>query len=369
MKRTRSPSPNESLASRVRYDLAVSAASLEAARRPSPAPQASALDQCDLELAAYLLVRQETGRPVRPKVKALLIKANETKKDVLAMMTYGRGNVKTDLEATQNQGLYRLRAQRHLVSSESSLGRDPDQVQLQDAALSAHFGTGNCGEFANVTAHVHAGRLGVGEHLDTVYRKDRDHTWVMVHGVAGDDGKVPTALLDVWSQGPVMEPQDNQFVVDTTSSPVILQTIDGHNGPSIHERFDEARQAPKASTIKRARALLAAHIRDGKQPPSQDVYERPIVSLCKQFSLAARAAVQKPQCELTLRAQAAALARELKPSLPQADETTTVEAILDIAVKFDQPRERPLPPLADRIDNLTLPQEAELAAASTTGPG
>ncbi len=364
MKRSRSPSPSVSRPPPAHRVNALWVGSPQDARSPSPVPRTSPLESSDLELAAYLLARQETGRPVQPHVKDLLIRANETKKDVLALMAYGRGNVKSDLNATQNQGFYRLRALRDIVSSQSSLGHNPDKVQMQDAALSAHLGSGNCGEFANVAAHVHAGRLDVGERLDTVYRKDRDHTWVMVHGVAAADGVVPTAIIDVWSEGPVMEPQDNRFIKDVSADPTIIHSIKGIQGPSLHDRFDEARQTPHASTLKRARTLIAANIRDDKQPPSGDVYEQPVASVCDQFALAARAAIQQPQCELTLRAKAAALARELKPSLRQADEAFTVEAILDIAVKFDQPRQRTLLPARGKNDSLSLRPDSELEAAS-----
>lgn len=161
-----------------------------------------------------------------------------------------------------------------------------------------------------------------------------------------------------------MEPQDNRFIKDVSADPTIIHSIKGIQGPSLHDRFDEARQTPHASTLKRARTLIAANIRDDKQPPSGDVYEQPVASVCDQFALAARAAIQQPQCELTLRAKAAALARELKPSLRQADEAFTVEAILDIAVKFDQPRQRTLLPARGKNDSLSLRPDSELEAAS-----
>ena len=177
------------------------AAASSAARVTQPSP-AACLGTADQELAAYLLVRGLVGRPVSPPTTALLQRANETKKNVLSTLRYGRANVLTDLAATRNQGFHRLLAQRLVSGSASGLGERVAVTAARDAAVTAHLGSGNCGEFANVALHFHAGRLRDGEVVVTQKASDRDHSWVMLQGEPKPDGAPRHAIIDVLGGGP-----------------------------------------------------------------------------------------------------------------------------------------------------------------------
>lgn len=315
------------------------ASRLEGSTSETSAP--SPLDTQDLELAAYLLARQVTGRPVDPATKALLKRANESKKEVLSMMTYGRGNVDTDLQATNNEGFHRLLAQRRVVGSISSLGEDPKITNVRDAALSAHVGSGNCGEFANVTSHVHAGRMHQRERLEMQYSENRDHSWVMVHGEPGPNGSRPRAIIDVWGEGPVIEPVDSRYLADPESTPETVHNISGVEAPELNRQFESIRRDPGCSTAKRLRALVHANAQAQKEPDPYELYS-PVPFVSSQLCAAAGRAIGGRQTESTLRAEAAKLARELVPSLPREQETSVVDAIFVHAVSLDAPRARTL---------------------------
>jgi hypothetical protein len=299
------------------------------------------MDAQDLELAGYLLARKVTGRPVDPSTKALLKRANESKKQVLSMMTYGRGNVETDLKATNNEGFHRVLAQRRVVGSISSLGEDPKVTNARDAALSAHVGSGNCGEFANVTSHVHAGRMHESERLEMQYSENRDHSWVMVHGVPGPDGSRPRAIIDVWGEGPVIEPADSRYLADPESTPETVHNISGVEAPELNRQFESIRRNPGFSTAKRLQALVHANAQARKEPDMDEVYS-PVPFVSNQLCAAAKRAIGGRQMESTLRAEAAKLARELVPSLPWEQEASVVDAIFVRAVSLDAPRPRQL---------------------------
>ncbi len=292
-----------------------------------------------MDLAAYLLARHTTGRPVDPHTKDLLKRANQSKKDVLSIMSYGRGNVTTDLRHTRNVGFHRLLAQRHLVKSTSSLGVDPTVTHMQDAALAAYAGCGNCGEFANVAAHVHAGRLLAGERVRQHSARDTDHSWIVVQGQPTQDGSVPQAIIEAWGDGPVVEVVDHAYTKNAAPPDMVHGIVSTH-GPALHRQFEQARQDPGVKAVKRFNALFVANARDQKQPTGTVYAPRPFV--CQQFAQAAKTSIEGRQCELTLRAQAAALAREVVPSLSPARVESTVDAIFDLAVSLDAPRARSL---------------------------
>ena len=303
-------------------------------------PRSGALGIPDQELAAYLLVRGLQDRPVSPPTMALLQRANETKKEVLSTMRYGRANVSTDLEATRNQGFHRLLAQRHVSGSTSSLGEAAHISSARDAALSAYVGSGNCGEFANVAAHTHAGRLLDGEKLVMQKASDCDHSWVMLQGATRPDGTPRQVIIDVWGEGPVIEPADGEFIANAASPALTVHSIDSKAAPALSRQFTETAHDPGERAINRLGSLAEANARNKKQPAS-GVYE-PVPIVSHQFQQAAHAAIEGHQNELPLRAQAAALARQLAPSLSKRDENSAVDAILNIAGDLHSPRSRQL---------------------------
>ena len=187
---------------------------------------------------------------------------------------------------------------------------------------------------------IHAGRLLDGERLVTQRASNRDHSWLMLEGIPRADGTPRRAIIDVWAEGPVTEPADNQFTGDPASPPVDLQCIESADAQALSRQFSEARSNPGERTVRRLQLLIDANARAGKQPTGR-VYP-PVASVSSQFQGLAKAAVEGHQGDPSLRAEVAALARELVPGLAQADEQSTKDAILAVAADLAAPRQRQL---------------------------
>ena len=297
----------------------------------------------DLELAGYLLAREITGRPVGTPTRELLQRANESKKEVLQLMPYGRGNVTTDLEATGNIGFHRLAAVRYLAGSASSLGQPPQRTLATNAGMAVYAGGGNCGEFASVAAHVHAKRMHPGER--SVVQgggSDFDHSWVVLSGRASPGGTTPRVVLDVWGEGPVVDAHDGHFTSPTRGEPLTVQTIDHANATAAHGAFIAATE-PNEGTKRRLAKFIDAQAQRQVEPKGTIYAPTPIVAPA--FCQEARAAVQARQDDPQLRQAAAALVRQVAPQvdqLPPADEAATVQRVIDHAAQLDAPRARHL---------------------------
>lgn len=293
----------------------------------------------DLQQAAYVLARQVTGRPLSAPTQALMQRANESRKEVLALMPYGRSNVTTDLEATQRQGFHRLLAQRHVMGNISSLGDPPALTHARDAALSAYAGSGNCGEFANVAAHVHARRLQEGERLTVQKAHDFDHSWVTVEGRASPGGTVPRAVLDVWADGPVVAPADDRFIAGAAQPPLTLHCITHAEAELARQRFDALRQDPGARTIRQIEGLTQAHARNDRQPTGTVYAPMPVVS--DAFCTAVRSALATQGHDAALRQTATGLAAELAGASAE-HQAAAADRILDLAAHLDRAQARRL---------------------------
>ena len=293
----------------------------------------------DLELAGYLLARQITGRPVPAPTVALLQRANESKKEVLQLMQYGRANVSTDLQATNNEGFHRLLAQRHVIGSTSSLGQAPAHTFAHDAALAARAGSGNCGEFAFVAAHVHAGRLQAGESLTVEKAPDFDHSWVAVKGRASPGGTVPRVVIDVWGDGPVIDVNDGTFTAPANDTPLVEHTIHHADAATANQRFESLRVNLGERTERRLDLMISANKRDERKPTGTVYEPMPIVD--STFCADARHALQNEADQAQFRQAAATLGRETT-ALANGPDEAAVERIIDFAANLDVPHDRHL---------------------------
>lgn len=287
----------------------------------------------DLQFAGYLLARQVTGRPLATAAKVLLQGANVSKKRVLHEMEYGRANVTADLAVTGNAGYYRVLAQRHAVGSTSSLGESPLVTSARDAALAAHVGCGNCGEFALVAAHVHAARLQPGERLMINKAAVFDHSWVIIDGRASPGGSVPHAVLDLWADGPVIEPCDGAFTGPESEGSITLHTIGHDNAATASQQFERILCDPGPKVKQRLDNMIAAHTARAPEPSGTIYDPMPVVS--EAFCDEARQAVQTMQVRgeaTNLNGDATALLREIAGTPePGAEGDALVQRVIDFA--------------------------------------
>jgi hypothetical protein len=296
-------------------------------------------DPADLELAAYLLARQASGREVPASTRELLVRANESRKEVLRLMDLGRANVAQDLDATRRRGFHGLLAQRRVSGEFSSLGQAPAEIQARDAALSARVRSGNCGEFAKVAAHVHAARLQTGERLEIQASRERDHSWVMVQGPPSPGGSVPRAILDPWTDGPAVDPADHRFTVGAATSPRTLHGIDDTEAPHAHARFEAMRHDPGARAARQLELLTTAARNADRKPPDRIWQATPV--LAPEFCATAQRAIESRRDDPSLRAWATALVGELASASPGQAEAAA-DAVIDMATRLDVVRARSL---------------------------
>lgn len=294
----------------------------------------------DLELASYFLAREVTGQPVAAASQDLLRRTNESKKEVLDTLSYGRSNVAPDLQATDNAGLYRLRAQRVLVGNRSSLSEPPAEQQLQQAAITAAAGTGNCSEHARLAAHVHAARLLPGEQVQVIHALEADHGWAEVRGAEQGDRPPAVAVLDVWGDGPVVEPRDAHFRRQEVGPLSVDHTLHAHHAAHTQERFFAARERVISTQSERMKKMVAVEAAKARPHPGP-VYDQPVPTVTADLAQAARAAIvaHSPR-SLSAKAQAAVMACCDDAHADQAQ--AAAETVARMACDLLAPRERPL---------------------------
>ena len=310
------------------------------------------VDTADLELASYFLARDLTQRPLTAAQETLLRRVNQSKKEVLGIMRFGRSNVEPDLQATRNAGLYRIRAQRTVLNSVSSLGQSEEEALLQSAAIVALAGAGCCNEFADLSTVVHAGQMQEFEQSHEQYVDGKiDHAWTLVQGRADEQGNVPQAVLDVWGEGPVVDPADAYFCSGEAGEVHELRTIAGSQGPSLRARFDDVLSLdPESNTqARRLQAAVRAEYRKAKPVGGARLFE-PTEIVSPAFAEAARAAVTR-QSPARLRASAIdAVVRAVPTPLPSDEAEKMVDTVIDMVRTLDQARPRNL----DTSGNLSI---------------
>jgi hypothetical protein len=312
------------------------------------------LKRTDLELAGYLTARAALGQPVQPPARQLLARVNESRGDVLALMRFGRSNVAPDLAATDNAGQRRRHAHRIVAGGMASVEATGQRSFAVAAGMAAYVGAGNCGEFANVSAHVHAKRLEPDEHLvierlaphppahgGTASAGEQqpplpagDHAWLRVQGAAETGGV--SAILDAWGEGPPIEPRDGEFANRDRTAVETVRTIAHASAGEVNREFQSHLNGPPPSAVRRLNAVINAPARRDAAP--ETIYApTPIVS--QSFAQVAASAVARRRQDPALRTIAADAARSIGASPAQA--AAAVPAILDIAqdLRAVHPRE------------------------------
>ncbi|CBM10148.1 hypothetical protein [Ralstonia solanacearum] len=164
-----------------------------------------ALSDGERQLGGYILARQIDGRPVEGHALDQLKRANHTVLQTRQTLAHGRGNVSVDIQDSGGQSTVRAEAG-HRV------GRAiPDKFAkpLRDTAGAMTAQAGNCGDHANVTTFLHAGKLEEGEQVYRVGSKATDHGWVEQR--ARKPNRERDLVMDPWGKGPAVFAIDGEF--------------------------------------------------------------------------------------------------------------------------------------------------------------
>lgn len=208
-------------AATVHNELSIGAASPVASPRETRSAQLEKAAFC--RQAAYLLVRELQGRPLSDEHQALMWRVSKVRTEVLKMLPMGRSNVTTDVLACNTDrsngpgmhSTFRALAARELKFSVTNASRD--EHSYIRAALTAIAGSGSCGDHSLLALHLLGPAMEPGDRaLRQKQKGDEalDHSWVRVEcaasGVMSDNN--PAVILDVWADGPVIDPVDCAFV-------------------------------------------------------------------------------------------------------------------------------------------------------------
>ena len=175
------------------------------ARRPPPRP----IPAHDKQLAGYLMGRAVDGRAIEGEDLKRLRQANDVLQQTREALPIGRGNVTTDIAATNGHS-YRTHGAARVVRNSRKL----NELPLHRAAIAEIAGAGNCGEHAAVAVHKLAAQLSEGQQAHSVVNRDRDHGWAELRTPTPDPR--PTIVVDAWGEGPAIHAEDGLF-----SSPAV----------------------------------------------------------------------------------------------------------------------------------------------------
>ena len=192
-------------------------------------------------LAGYLFMRAVDGRHVEGGDLTNLHKGNDTVLETREALAYGRGNVTTDIQASNHESTRRVIVGREITAK---LEQQHTDFGTPDAAAVAMFvAAGNCGEHAYVATSLHVAKLGEAELAHHVTRKGLDHHWSESRsGKARDDDIV----IDAWAEGPAIFAPDGAF----TRKEKGLRSVDA---------FRARESSAVSESIKRTTQQLEAH--------------------------------------------------------------------------------------------------------------
>jgi hypothetical protein len=189
-----------------------------------PPPRREATKQVaaeDKPLAAYLTARALDRRPVEGQDLERLQRADQTVQASRRTLLHGRGNVSTDIAATEHESSCRVMAA-HAFAAGQALG------SADKAAVAAAAGAGVCDDFARVAMVNHAQTLQPEETLMVMKSPASRHSWVEVaHGCARpEEGGMPTRhpgriTVDGWAEGPAVFSEDRNQ--ELYAQPVVLR--------------------------------------------------------------------------------------------------------------------------------------------------
>jgi hypothetical protein len=163
----------------------------------------------DIQLAAYVLARELHDRPVPADELNLLQYANEAVQAAQRQLRHKRGNVTTDIDATNHLSTRLVEGARAVIKA---LPEQPSQDER--AGIFASVGAGNCWHFSRVGGNVlnnlriADGGLLPDEKIEFMSHSLKDHAYLIWSVTL----QGPEILLDPWSTSSAINVVDAQYV-------------------------------------------------------------------------------------------------------------------------------------------------------------
>ncbi|MBP4047298.1 RHS repeat-associated core domain-containing protein, partial [Chromobacterium violaceum] len=176
------------------------------------------MDAVDPTLAAYMAARSVMHRTIDGEsVVSGLNKSNSSVIQAREYLFHGRGNVTSDLKESQEPFWRTIFGRNYTRKINGGL--------VSSTAVAIKMGAGNCGEHANVTMAVHAGKIVENETVMIVDGADDfDHSWSETELSSGD-----RVIMDAWAEGPAVMAEDSNFSQDERNRNV-FKSMNMHQG-------------------------------------------------------------------------------------------------------------------------------------------
>jgi hypothetical protein len=233
----------------------------------------------ELPLAGYLLAREIDGRAVPEQELGRLRSAHETVVQTRKLLPWGRGNVRSDVEATGGESLVRAYLAQELAQD---LAKDKapgfeDAPNVAGAAMFARAGV--CSNHAAVAMHLHAGKLEApDEAVHFAGRPLVDHAWSELRKGRGRKNVI---VMDAWAEGSAV------YAEDARHTRVALGVksygrYGASNGPAAADRAFEA--AAKLTELAPHETIDEIRHALEEQPPSDNKMRDARTVLDKRFT-------------------------------------------------------------------------------------
>jgi hypothetical protein len=159
------------------------------------------------QLGAYLVGRRLVGQFDSNEEIARLVKANDTVHEAREALPFGRGNVSTDLEATNGESAQRVAAGRVLTNRLRDAGARLGVSHT--VAVAEQVKAGACSEHADVSIHRHVPKLEPGDQVHKVAAPDADHGWAEWRRPGSPLQNA--IVMDAWAEGPAIFAENGKY--------------------------------------------------------------------------------------------------------------------------------------------------------------
>lgn len=271
-----------------------------------------------------------------PSDLAHLRNATEVMHQTRTSLMFGRGNVTTDVRATNGESSARAQVSYDfgVLNGSSVLG-----------GVALAMGAGNCDQNGRINARRYAPMLGEGETVDTIMNKAYSHCWTQINQppqttTNGRTEARPTIVMDSWADGPAVRLGDSAWSPQAASSTVVEQ-LDKSNGTKELNKMNQAwvdAATPDGPLHPHAMSLLSQNM---QKPPKYSAFApNSVVSA----PLAKKAQEQMmEQSAFTREVMAVAAARQgYNLNVAEATKSTTSAATLDATMNLDRPDRPPI---------------------------
>lgn len=284
------------------------------------------------QLAVYLAARAVDGCPVHGDALHRLRRADAVVQATRRTLLHGRGNVKTDIDATRHESARRCSVS-YSFCEERLPAMVPGNVSVVDAAaVAAATGAGVCDDFANLAVSRYAAQQTDRETLLLMGSRRAQHLWAEVRPCPASpaEGSEPDATagsitMDGWAQGPAVYAQDRNTRMYGADAELI-EAFDHREAPALRDRYERtfARVADPIQRVMRTELLAmerqGATRRTGVFPAATHVFSA---------EFAARVQAKRahgPDGPMATQAQAARFVAAAAQQEPGEDLRTAIDA-------------------------------------------